>query len=176
MPQTAGEKKWTPQRVVQIIRWCAVAVALIGLLWSVNTALFILRSKTAEATVVDWDMTTSKGRNSSNGMSETHHFWYAIVELRDEFGAVHRGRSPRGLNERRWERGAKVPVCYDPKNPSTIFIRDLFDIWFPPGIITAFGVAFLLGTSLILEFLRRRAQRNADDVAAIVAKYITKKK
>lgn len=180
MPQTPG-KPWTAQRIVQMFRWCAVMVTLAGVLWSANTALFILRAETTDATLVAWDVRESKGRNSSTGMSETHSFWHAIVELRDEFGAVHRARSPRGFGKKSledgvWELGSKVPVYYAPKDPTSIFIRQAFEIWFPPGIITTMGVLGLLGTTMVLKFLQGQEKKNAEEVAAIVAKYITKKK
>lgn len=174
MPETAG-KKWTPQRLVQAFRWCAVVVTLAGILWSANTALFLLRAKTTDATVVDWDVVTSKSRDSS-GMSVSHSFWHAIVQLRDDSGTLHRARSPRGLNERRWEPGTQVPVCYEAQNPTSIFIRDMFDIWFPPAIITTTGVLALLTTSAVLMLLEVQARKKADEVAAIVAKHISKKR
>lgn len=181
MPPPAGKTKWTPQRIVQIFRWCAVVVTLAGVLWLANTALFLLRAQTTDATLVDWDVVVSKGRNSSSRTSETHSFWHAIVELQDESGSVHRARSPRGFGKKRlaggtWEMGSKVPVYYDPKDPTSIFIRHSQDIWFPPSIITILGVLGLLVTSAILLLLRARAQKNADEVAAIVAKHIAKKK
>ncbi|HEY1052787.1 MAG TPA: DUF3592 domain-containing protein [Prosthecobacter sp.] len=175
MPQPAGKKPWTPQRIVQMLRWSAVVVTLAGVLWSASTALFIVRAETTEATVVEWDVVVSKSRSKTNGMSEEHSFWHAIVELQDEHGTVHRARSPRGLNQRRWEPGSLVPVYYDAKNPASIFIRDPFDIWFPPAIITVAGVLALLTTSLVLMLLQVQAKKNADEVAAIVAKHISKK-
>lgn len=180
MPQTPG-RPWTAQRIVQTFRWCAVVVTLVGVLWSANTALFILRAETTDATLVAWDVRESKGRNSSTGMSETHSFWHAIVELRDEFGTVHRARSPRGFGRKSlengvWELGRKVPVYYDPKDPTSVFIRHAFEIWFPPGVITPMGVLGLLCTTLVLMFLKKQERKTAEEVAAIVAKYISKKK
>lgn len=161
---------------MQTFRWGAAVVTLLGALWVANTALFIMRAEKAEAVVAGWDVTVNKGRSKTTGMSEHHNTWHAIVQLRDEFGAVHRARSPRALNQRRWEPGTRVPVYYDAEDPTVIFIRDAFDIWLPPVSITTVGVLGLVGTTLLLRFLWRQEGRKAEEVAAIVAKHITKKK
>lgn len=174
MSQPAG-KKWTAERVAHIARWCAAVVAVAGLLWSVSTAWFILRADFAEGVVLQWDAVRSRGRDS-NGMSTSHTTWYAEVQFTDAAGIRHRTRSPRGHNTRLWAVGQTVPIHYNPANPEDILISHNPSIWFPPACILGLGTFLFLLSSLALGILRRAARRNAQEVAEIVEKYISKKK
>lgn len=166
--------KWTPARVATAVRWCGAGIAALGLLWAAHVAWFILRAQVAEGTVAQWDVVTSKGKDS-NGFSTTHAVWYAEVQFKDARGRPHYARSPRGHTRPLWPVGQPVLLHYDPADPEDILISHSSSIWFPPGAILGLGLFLFLLSTLVLTLLRRTAQRNAGEVAEIVAKYISKK-
>ncbi len=170
----ATPQKWNSQRIARAFVWGGALITAVGLLWASSTLWFVSRAEKAQATLVDWEVTTSNSRGS-NGFSTRSSSYSAIVEFQDASGIRHRAKSPRPLNHRKWELGTQMPVFYDTKTPDEMLLDDADLLWFGPGVITGFGVFALLLSGLALRLLKRFETEHATAVQDIMDRFITKK-
>lgn len=80
-----------------------------------------------EALVVAVD--SRLGRSSGGHRKRT----YALtLEFEDQQGKQHRERTSYGQSYGGWRRGERVPIVYNPRDPSEFALDDWFDVWAMP--------------------------------------------
>jgi len=106
-------------------------MAIAGLIWLVNTAVFVRRAAKAPGLVIAMDR--SEG-------SEGGSVYHPVFTFADAGGIIHTQRSSFGSSDFSFEVGQHVAVLYDPVTPKHSKIESFQTVWFGPLMITVMGI------------------------------------
>jgi len=108
-------------------------IVVVGLIWLVKTAGFVMHAAKAPGTVIAMERNTS----SKGGSTYTPIFIFP-----DASGVVHTQRASFGSSSYTFEPGEKVTVLYDVSAPKRSEIDSFQTVWLGPLIFTGFGLVF----------------------------------
>jgi hypothetical protein len=134
------------------IMWMMIVVSAVSLavagMFANRTRHFLARAVPATGTVVRLDRVTTKDHGDS---------YRPVFEYADAQGRMHTIYSSGSSSPPEYQVGDKIPVLYDPSDPSDARIRGLFWLW---GVSLIFGFIGVgtLGMGIAAKFgLIRRA-------------------
>ncbi|GAA3682029.1 hypothetical protein GCM10022224_052940 [Nonomuraea antimicrobica] len=123
-----------------------------------STAGFLASAGRTDGTVVELTARTSTTRGS-DGHLRSSTSWYPTVELTVD-GRRYSFQSSTGSNPPSYSEGERVPVAYDPDDPSDARIASFGSAFLAPLIVGGLGVLFTpLGTILFVKGRRIARQR-----------------
>ena len=74
----------------------------------------------------------------------TAFIWTLTIEFEDATGARQQGTIDAGAGKIPYEVGQRVPIWYDPKQPSAIRIDSFTELWGGPLLIGVLGASFIV--------------------------------
>jgi hypothetical protein len=152
---TLDPETWTMQGVLRAFFVVGAVLAGSGLLWTANTVLFLCRAEKTTGVVVDVVAIQSTRSPGESPQTKQVTSYYPVVEFRDSQGLVQRSQSSRAAQSDHLQRGDKVGVYYDPKNPAQMFIQNPWMLWFSPGVLLGSGLIWMLFVAGAMILARR---------------------
>ncbi|MFP6859554.1 MAG: DUF3592 domain-containing protein [Roseibacillus sp.] len=83
-------------------------------------------------------------RPSGSGALPTKLIWTLTIEFEDATDARQQGTIDAGAGKIPYEVGQRVPIWYNPKQPSAIRIDSFTELWGGPLLIGVFGASFIV--------------------------------
>ena len=74
----------------------------------------------------------------------TELIWTLTIEFEDATGVKQQGTIQAGTRKKPYKVGERVPIWYDPKQPSAIRMDSFAELWGGPLLMGVFGAAFLV--------------------------------
>ena len=78
------------------------------------------------------------------GRTAVKFIWTLTIEFEDATGARQQGTTDAGAGKWTYEVGQRVPIWYDPKQPSAIRIDSFGELWGGPLLVGVFGASFIV--------------------------------
>jgi|GEM_PF-1665478 len=148
-------EKWTMQGMLQGFFIFGALIAGAGLIWTASTAWFLYSSEKTTGVIVDVIAIQSTRSPGEDPLTQQVTSYYPVVEFRDSKGGVQQAKSSRATRSDLFKRGDEVGVYYDAKDPTQVFIKDAWMLWFAPGVILGGGLLWMLAVWGMMSFSRR---------------------
>lgn len=136
-------EKWTVERVGGCFVLFGALLALTGLIWMGNRALFLSKSIKTEGQLIEIDSVETERYKRQPHESSTQVTRHAIAEFKDEAGQRHEIRCLLPMATESLSTGDVVIVHYNPLNPKEGFIDHWMILWFAPGLVLGMGLFFV---------------------------------
>lgn len=124
-----------------------------GLIWMLQTVLFLGRARLSTAVVVA-DQRTSTVRVSGRSQYRAVSVMGApVVLFRDESGASHHFRA-LASSQQSVQIGERLPILYDPLQPGRASLRSFDALWMRPILLIGFGGVTTGASAWMLSMIR----------------------
>ena len=111
----------------------------------------IVEAKQGERMRADLERARAEGRKVyelkrpySSRRAPTEMIWTLTIDFEDATGAKHQATIDAGTRKTPYEVGERVPIWYDPWEPSAIRMDSFAELWGGPLLIGAFGAALVV--------------------------------
>lgn len=148
-------EKWTMQGMLQGFFIFGALIAGAGLIWTASTAWFLYSSEKTTGVIVDVVAIQSTRSPGEDPLTQQVTSYYPVVEFRDSKGGVQQAKSSRAARSDLFKRGDEVGVYYDAKDPTQVFIKDAWMLWFAPGVILGGGLLWMLAVGGMMALSQR---------------------
>lgn len=143
-------------RMFRVVGWIFAAVALT--LLTIAGVLYY-RADQFSAAAIHADGVVERLTASRSSDDTT---WAAVVRFTDRDGREQQFTESMRTNPPRFAAGAKVPVLYDPQNPTSAVVADFWGRFGALTIVAGVAAPFLILAVILLAVSGARSRRNAD--------------